>query len=50
MNNYVEIEDSEKKDHYLISVNGVSWGEWEGSQVRQAIEVFDNKITVQIRE
>ena len=50
MSNNVEIEESEKKDHYLISVNGVSWGEWERSQVRQAIEVLDNAITVDIRQ
>jgi hypothetical protein len=40
----IEIKKAERKDYYKFSINGVKLGEWERSELRQLIEVIDNKI------
>jgi hypothetical protein len=40
----IDIIDTENKDHYKLSINGVKLGEWERSDLRHLIEVIDNKI------
>ena len=39
----IEIKKAERKDYYKFSINGVKL-EWERSELRQLIEVIDNKI------
>ena len=44
MTNSIEINKSDRKDHYNLNINGVILGEWERSQVRALIEKLDNAI------
>jgi hypothetical protein len=40
----IEVKESEQKDHFHFSINGLKLGEWERSDLRHLIEVIDNKI------
>tara|TARA_B100000497_G_scaffold10023_1_gene11083 strand:- start:4578 stop:4712 length:135 start_codon:yes stop_codon:yes gene_type:complete len=40
----IEVKESEQKDHFYFSINGLKLGEWERSDLRHLIETIDNKI------
>jgi hypothetical protein len=40
----IELKNTDKKDYYKFLINGVNLGEWERSELRNLIEVIDNKI------
>lgn len=44
MNNTIEINQAEEKDHHNLAINGVKLGKWELSQLRHLIETIDNAI------
>jgi hypothetical protein len=40
----IEIKKTDRKDYFKFNINGVKLGEWERSDLRNLIEVIDNKI------
>ena len=44
MYNKIEIKENDAKDYYDLSINGVTLGSWERSDLRHLIQEIDNVI------